>query len=121
MAQTVKKVAKMTYNVAVDGGVVGAITPAITETLPKDALVTNVYTRMTTALDSGTDTGTIAVYCGAIALTAADAEADVVDYAKPLASSATAIEITTGGTLNVVVAGEEIDTGLVDIYVEYLY
>jgi len=122
MAFSDKKVAKLRYDFAVDGGAASVITPAITESIPNGAVVTNLYAVEQTAFTSA-GAATVQLKCGSIALTGALAFDTGFTGANSLAlaSSATAIDLTANGALTLTVATAALTAGKVDIYVEYMF
>lgn len=117
-----KYVAKAVYDFSVDGGAVSTITPQQTETIPAGAVVTNVYAVEDTAFTSS-GAATVQLKAGSTALT--DAEAYNTGFTGAdeisLASSATAIEVATAGSLVVTVGTAALTAGVVNFSVEYLY
>lgn len=116
------KVAKITYNFAVDGGTASTITPAKTESLPAGAIVLRVFSNERTPFTSS-GSATVLLQCGSTALTSAlayDTGFTGAGDTHALASSAEAIELTAKGDLKVTIGTAALTAGVCDFYVEYV-
>jgi len=106
------------YNFSEDGGSIA--TYSFSRNLPEGAIVTNVYSDEISALTSG-GSATLQLQCGAQNLT--DALAFDTGFAssqsQALASSATAIKISSESELKLDVAGAALTAGEVRFFVEF--
>lgn len=118
------RVAKATYNFAVDGGLVSTITPVTSEIVPLGAIVKAVYTDALTATTSG-GSATVAINAGGTTLVAAGTLAanslsGTLKVSQTLSGSATAIKTAANGFITVTVAVAALTAGKFDVYVEYM-
>ena len=89
------------------------------QTLPAGAIVTNVYVDELTNVTSG-GSATVKLLAGETDLTDATAIASFAGAdSVALASSATAIKLSSAGALNVVIATADLTAGKIRYYVEY--
>ena len=119
MAQSKVKIAKAIYRFSVDGTATGDIDLAETATLPVGAIVTNVWTNETTALTGSTD---IDIVVGAQVITVGCdfTGADTGLKLNP-GTEAVPIQITSEADIMFHNDGSAIATGVVEIYLEYIY
>lgn len=118
--------AKMTYDFAVDGGVIGLITPANSPTLPNKAVILGGTIDITTALTSG-GSATISLGTSAgsgpaslKALTAVATWAAGQLAMIPVFTAATYLKLTADGKLTLTVAVADLIGGKFDVQVVFL-
>lgn len=106
------------YDFSEDGGAVASYN--FKRNLPEGAIVTNIYSDEISALTSG-GSATLQLKCGSQNLTGALAfdTGFASSQSQALASSATAIKITSEASLILAVAGAALTAGKVRFFVEY--
>lgn len=123
---SLKKMAKATYDFEVDGGAIGAIGLGVT--IPDNAVITRAWVDVITTLTSATDAATIALHANAANdLVSAIAISDVsnpwdagLQEGIPVDSAATAIKLTAARELTATVAVEALTAGKFVLMVEYM-
>lgn len=126
------RVAKASYNFAVDGGAIATIIPSISDEIPIGAIITDVTINTTVAVTTG-GSPTIAITGGGVTLSAAatlaNSELDDIQVTRVIragqgGASGTApyipIIATASAQIAVVVATAALTAGTFDIYVSYL-
>lgn len=114
-----KKVVSATYDFSVSGGAVGDIT-LLTTAIPASAIITNVWHSELTNVTTSAS-GTITLKAGSTALTDAIAAATFSGTkSEALASSATAIKVTSEASLVATIATGALTAGKVRFFVEYM-
>jgi hypothetical protein len=118
--------AKMTYDFAVDGGVVGLITPANSPTIPDNAIILGGTIDITTTLTSG-GAATIALGTSAgSSATSLKAATAVATWAAgqiavvPVFTAATYVKLTAAGRLTLTVAAFDLTAGKFDVNLVYV-
>lgn len=120
MALTNKKVAKVKYDFAVDGGANAAdITLAVNETIPAGAVVTGVEFFADTAASGSSST--LLIKCGTQALTTAEAEASFALNTFGAFTLAADTKINANGEILLDIGTADLTAGVIDIFVEYIY
>lgn len=123
MAQSKIKIAKATYNFAVDGGAVSTISPKAGAIVPKGAQVLRAWTDVTTNMTSG-GSATVALAVASttpIAIKAATAFDDAAYTGQDIHLAATAINKTdSAGAITFTVATAALTAGVVSVFVEYV-
>ena len=114
--QFAKQLSAVTYDFSVDGGAVG--TYLFGQSLPAGAIVTNVWTDEVTAFTGATS---ITLKAGSTALTGAlNLTASTGVNSQALASSATAIKVSSASELQIAIATNAATAGHVHFYVEWM-
>lgn len=104
------------YDFSVDGGAVGTYLFGVS--LPANAMVVRVFTDEQTAVTGATD---ITLKAGSTALTGSiDFTASSGTNSQALASSATAIKLSSASELQIAIATNPATAGKVRFHVEYL-
>ncbi len=117
-----KKLMHSTFDVAVDGGTIGAID--LGEDLPANAIVTQAYFQIITQFtDAGS--GTVALHCaGADDLFAAaditGSAAGTITSGVPVGTAATMFDVGTACDVTATVAGADQSAGKMVIWIEYV-
>ena len=111
-----------TYDFARDGGVRGTIElNAGTHVIPAKAIILRGMVDIITPTDSAGDTGTIKVQVGGVDLTATIAVAATgLKALIPLGTAATAIKTSAAGSVDVVIATQDLTAGKLKIFIEYV-
>lgn len=124
MSLTLKKIAKVTLNVAThplySGGnlVAGTYDFNNTESLPVGAVITGVTSDEITNMVGGTS---VVIKAGTLALTDAIATASFTGLNKfALASSADALKVATTANLKFTTIGTY-TSGVINVYIEYIF
>lgn len=126
MAYAKRTIVRATYDFAVDGGAVSTITPAKTASVPKGAFITNVTTVCKTPCTSG-GAATIAITAGGLTVIPAtaytnnafDTDEQVTNVTALLNASLGGVATSTA-TIKVVIAGEALTAGKIEILLEYI-
>lgn len=117
-------VKKVTYDVAVDGGAVGAHTLAVLEEkLPNGAILMNVIVDIVTAFTSTGGTGTLALHAQSAGDLLAAVDADTLSgrvQGIPNNAVANMIKLTADRNIVATVAVAALLTGKADIYAIYV-
>lgn len=111
-----KRITKVTYDYSVSGGAQSTIT--LDGWLPANCMVTNVYCREVTNITGAS--ATLKLVCGSVDLTGAELGTDIVTAEQALASSATAIYISTAGQLKVTIGSAAVTAGKLEYFVEWV-
>lgn len=111
-----KKVTKVTYDFAVDGGAQGTIN--LNGYLPANVLVTGVWIREVTNVTGAS--ATIKLVCGSTDISAALTGTNIVTGVATLIGSATAVYVSTAGQLKVTIATADVTAGKLEYFVEYV-
>lgn len=122
----IKKVAKATYDFAVNGGAISAIGLGVT--IPAKAVITRAWVDVIQTLTSaGADAGTIALHAeGADDLVAAVAISAATDWDEgiregiPVDTAATSIKLTVARELTATIAVQVLTAGKFALVVEYV-
>jgi hypothetical protein len=125
------KIAKAKWDFAKDGGAISTIVPKISATIPKGAVIKDVKVKVNTIVTGGAS-ATVALSGGGVTLKAAESIANsvyagtgVVDVIRNgnAGSTGTAkyipITATNSAKIAVVVAGDALTAGKLEIFVEY--
>ena len=110
-----QRVIKAVYDFSVSGGTTGDIT--LGRYIPSNFIVTNIYHKENTNVTSG-GSATVTLSAGSTALTGAIAKATFNGVnSEALASSATAINISTACELKITIGTADLTAGKVTFYV----
>lgn len=119
MALSNTKIATITYDFSVDGGLVSDITPALNEHIPTGAVILKCLGAVETTVTSG-GSPTMALKVGAVTF----ATATACDLAAPLNvafGAGTGTTVAAGGNVVCTVATAAITAGKINIIIEYAY
>jgi len=120
-------VAQVTYDFAVDGGVIGPI--LLGATIPDNAIVWDgFYEVLTTVTTAGADAGTLALHVNSandlVTATAVSAGGNIWDAGihpiVPVGTAALAIKLTAARALTLTIGGQAVTAGKFVLYVFYV-
>ena len=123
MAQTKIRIAKATYNFAIDGGAISTITPKSGAVIPNGAEVLRAWTDVTTPMTSaGSATLALQIASTTPVVIKTATAFDSADYTgQDIQRAATVIGKTnSAGAITCTIATAALTAGVVEVFVEYV-